>query len=92
MVILTVLSAYLYFVLKWGPSYMKNRKPFELRTVMLIYNAIQVIYNIILASMVCGLCSYCLHFQYLNIARPIAVHVRELERRPGTEQLAVRAR
>lgn len=38
-----VLGLYLYFVLSLGPRLMKDRKPFELRTVMLVYNAVQVL-------------------------------------------------
>lgn len=45
---LTLLSAYLYVVLKWGPEYMRNRKAFNLRKVMLAYNAAQVVYNMFL--------------------------------------------
>ncbi|XP_023937836.2 elongation of very long chain fatty acids protein 7-like [Bicyclus anynana] len=40
---LTILFLYLMFVLKWGPKLMKNRKPFNLDKVMIIYNGVQVI-------------------------------------------------
>ncbi|KAJ8984846.1 hypothetical protein NQ317_013047, partial [Molorchus minor] len=40
-----VLAAYLYFVNKLGPKLMANRKPFDLRKVLIAYNLAQVILN-----------------------------------------------
>lgn len=40
---LTILAAYLYFVLSWGPRYMANRKPYKLERTLIVYNFIQVI-------------------------------------------------
>ncbi|XP_074036567.1 very long chain fatty acid elongase 7 [Leptinotarsa decemlineata] len=40
-----LVGLYLYFVLKLGPELMKNRKPFDLRNVIIIYNAIQIVIN-----------------------------------------------
>ena len=40
---LTILGAYLYFILSWGPRYMANRKPYKLENVLIAYNLIQVI-------------------------------------------------
>lgn len=40
-----VLSTYLHFIYKSGPLWMAHRKPFELRRFMLVYNAVQVLYN-----------------------------------------------
>lgn len=54
-----VIAAYLFTVLKWGPEYMKNRKPYDLRAVMLTYNAVQVIFNVLL----CIFVSYIYIFQ-----------------------------
>ena len=31
------------FVLKWGPRFMKNRKPFNLDKILILYNALQVV-------------------------------------------------
>lgn len=47
-----VIFSYLYFVLKCGPEYMKNRKPYQLKTVMIIYNGLQMIANILLTILV----------------------------------------
>ncbi|XP_075979155.1 very long chain fatty acid elongase 4-like isoform X2 [Anticarsia gemmatalis] len=41
--ILLVVTSYLYFVLKWGPNYMKSREPYNLRNWLVGYNALQVI-------------------------------------------------
>ncbi|KAF5298124.1 hypothetical protein FQA39_LY02548 [Lamprigera yunnana] len=40
---ITILGAYLYFVLSWGPNFMKNRKPLELKHTLILYNLFQVI-------------------------------------------------
>lgn len=37
-----ILGAYLYFCLYAGRKYMRDRKPFELKNTMLVYNAVQV--------------------------------------------------
>jgi len=42
--VISILVAYLLFVKKIGPMIMENRKPFELRKVMIAYNALQVIW------------------------------------------------
>ncbi|XP_050342677.1 elongation of very long chain fatty acids protein 7-like [Nymphalis io] len=38
-----VLTIYLMFVFKWGPRFMKNRPAYNIDTIMIIYNVIQVI-------------------------------------------------
>ncbi|KAJ6646674.1 Elongation of very long chain fatty acids protein, partial [Pseudolycoriella hygida] len=35
--LVTLLIAYLYFVLSWGPKYMANRKPFKLELSVYIF-------------------------------------------------------
>lgn len=44
----TVLLSYHYFVRKSGPAWMAQRQAFDLRTVMLAYNAFQVLFNLAL--------------------------------------------
>jgi hypothetical protein len=46
--LLTILGTYLYFCLYAGPSWMKNRKPYELKNALIIYNAVQVVLSVIL--------------------------------------------
>ncbi|KAJ8668996.1 hypothetical protein QAD02_000255, partial [Eretmocerus hayati] len=43
------LLAYLFFVLKWGPRYMKNRKPYSLKTFLFCYNVFQIVSNAYIA-------------------------------------------
>ncbi|KAI9584430.1 elongation of very long chain fatty acids protein [Glossina fuscipes] len=43
-----ILVAYLYFCLSAGPRYMRDRKPYELKTTLLVYNALQVVFSWIL--------------------------------------------
>ncbi|CAG4936663.1 unnamed protein product [Colias eurytheme] len=40
---ISMLALYLVFVFKWGPQWMKNRKPFNLERTLIVYNAIQVV-------------------------------------------------
>jgi len=44
--VLSIISFYLFFVIKLGPALMKNRQPFELRQPMLIYNSLLVLMNV----------------------------------------------
>ncbi|XP_050310219.1 elongation of very long chain fatty acids protein AAEL008004 [Anthonomus grandis grandis] len=41
-----ILFSYLYFVLKCGPEYMKNKKPYSLNRILMFYNLIQVAWNL----------------------------------------------
>lgn len=41
----SILLAYLYFVLKLGPKLMENRPAYDLKNVLVIYNAYQVIFS-----------------------------------------------
>lgn len=47
--LLTILASYLYFCNVAGPRMMKNRKPFELKGIMLVYNAFQVVFSAYIA-------------------------------------------
>ncbi|XP_038210439.1 elongation of very long chain fatty acids protein 4-like [Zerene cesonia] len=64
---ITMLTLYLLFVFKWGPQWMKNRKPFNLERTLIIYNAIQVIVcaYLFIASLRIWL------FQYKWICEPV---------------------
>lgn len=53
--VLSILSLYLFFVLKWGPKWMDKRKPFELKNLLIAYNAYQVCFSIWLCILVCFL-------------------------------------
>ena len=36
-------AAYVYIVKVWGPNYMKNREPLNIKTFLIWYNAFQVV-------------------------------------------------
>lgn len=40
------MAGYLYLVLSVGPWFMKNRKPFEIKKILIAYNAFQIVANI----------------------------------------------
>ncbi|XP_036323652.1 elongation of very long chain fatty acids protein 7 isoform X2 [Rhagoletis pomonella] len=42
----SIVALYLLFVLKIGPAYMRDRKPYDLKKVMVVYNAFQVVFSI----------------------------------------------
>ncbi|XP_016908566.1 elongation of very long chain fatty acids protein 1-like [Apis cerana] len=44
-IIPAIILSYLYFVLKYGPQFMKNRKPYNLKTFIQWYNIFQIIAN-----------------------------------------------
>lgn len=43
--IMTIVVGYLLFVFKLGKVFMRNRQPYDLRKVLLVYNLFQVVYN-----------------------------------------------
>ncbi|CAB3377391.1 Hypothetical predicted protein [Cloeon dipterum] len=45
---LAVIYLYLKLVKDWGPKFMENRQPFDLKNTLLVYNIVQVIYSIYL--------------------------------------------
>lgn len=48
----TILAFYLYFVLSLGPKYMANRKPLQLKEILVAYNFIQVVFSVFLVYLV----------------------------------------
>ncbi|XP_012350925.1 elongation of very long chain fatty acids protein [Apis florea] len=46
--LMMIIVSYLYFCLSAGPKYMKDKKPYELRIAMIVYNFIQVLLSIYL--------------------------------------------
>lgn len=48
--VVTILVTYLYFVLVLGPKLMEKRKAYELKGVMIAYNAYQVLFSLWLCS------------------------------------------
>lgn len=48
--VVTILVTYLYFVLILGPKIMEKRKAYDLKGVMIAYNAYQVLFSLWLCS------------------------------------------
>lgn len=46
--LMILLITYVYFSVFVGPRYMRDRKPYDLKNVLIVYNAIQVIFSIYL--------------------------------------------
>jgi len=42
---LALVAAYIYWVKIAGPKYMKDRKPFDLKSILIVYNLFQVIFS-----------------------------------------------
>lgn len=43
---LTIVATYVYFCISVGPRYMKDRKPYDLKNTMIVYNFIQVLLSV----------------------------------------------
>lgn len=41
--VVIILVAYLYFVLKAGPKFMKYRSPLKIDSIVMVYNVVQVV-------------------------------------------------
>uniref|UniRef100_A0A1B0FQL7 Elongation of very long chain fatty acids protein n=1 Tax=Glossina morsitans morsitans TaxID=37546 RepID=A0A1B0FQL7_GLOMM len=54
-----IMLCYLYFVLSWGPRIMKDRKPFRLEKILIVYNALQVAVSIWLVYEYCVIWRHC---------------------------------
>ncbi|KAJ8947686.1 hypothetical protein NQ314_008563 [Rhamnusium bicolor] len=45
LVAILIPTIYLYFVFAWGPQFMKNRKPYKLKKLIIVYNISQILVN-----------------------------------------------
>ncbi|KAL5243516.1 hypothetical protein ACI65C_010926 [Semiaphis heraclei] len=45
-----IVTSYLYFVLKIGPEFMKYRNPYNIDRIVMIYNAVQVVFSLYLVK------------------------------------------
>jgi hypothetical protein len=71
MPLLTILITYQYFCISAGPRWMKDRKPFDLKNVLIVYNAIQVVFSVWLVNEVRA-CS----LAYLPHSKATCFHLR----------------
>ncbi|XP_008560615.1 elongation of very long chain fatty acids protein 7 [Microplitis demolitor] len=61
--VLAILATYLLFVLKVGPKMMESRPAFQLKNILILYNAFQVIFSVWLVSLA-------MNDQFLNSVYP----------------------
>ncbi|KAL9894914.1 elongation of very long chain fatty acids protein-like [Glossina fuscipes] len=54
-----IMLCYLYFVLSWGPRIMRDRKPFRLEKILIVYNALQVAVSVWLVYEYCAIWRHC---------------------------------
>ncbi|KAK9509822.1 hypothetical protein O3M35_007046 [Rhynocoris fuscipes] len=47
---LLMVATYLYFMIFLGPKLMENRKPFKLNSVLVVYNAAQTLFSLVMFS------------------------------------------
>ncbi|XP_050520234.1 elongation of very long chain fatty acids protein AAEL008004-like [Daktulosphaira vitifoliae] len=74
--VLSIITVYLLFILKIGPILMKNRKPFNLKYILLLYNIFQVIYNgylVLLYFITPGAITY----HYNHLCHPLPRHMNQ---------------
>lgn len=45
--IIGLVSLYLYFVLSLGPRWMEKHSPFQIKTVLIVYNSFQIVSNLL---------------------------------------------
>lgn len=45
--LITTIALYLAIIYKIGPNFMKDRKPFNLRNILIAYNIAQIIFNLV---------------------------------------------
>lgn len=50
--VLAIVCAYAAFVLYIGPKHMKNRAPYKIENLIIVYNAVQVVYSAYIVTLV----------------------------------------
>lgn len=65
---MAIMALYLLFVFKWGPAFMKNRKPFKINGIIQVYNILQVI---VCVYMVHQALKYCYLQGYNLLCEPV---------------------
>lgn len=45
LIVLGIIAAYLYIVLSLGPKWMQNRPAFQIKNILIVYNAFQIVTN-----------------------------------------------
>ncbi|KAG7208150.1 hypothetical protein KM043_009717 [Ampulex compressa] len=63
-----LIFSYLYFTLRCGPRFMKDRKPYSLKTFIMYYNIFQIVANAIIAY---HCCTIVLPWKTENFCKPL---------------------
>lgn len=50
--VIGIVAAYLMFVIKLGPDFMKDRKPLNIKPIIMLYNLYQTLFNFYIVSKV----------------------------------------
>lgn len=78
--LLIIVVSYIYFSTSAGPRYMRDKKPYDLRNVMIVYNFTQVLLSMYLfyEGLNSGwLTEYNIHCQPIDYSdNPVAIRVR----------------
>lgn len=45
--VIGIIFAYLYIVLQFGPRFMEKRAPFQIKNILIVYNAFQIVANLV---------------------------------------------
>ncbi|XP_018574308.1 elongation of very long chain fatty acids protein AAEL008004-like [Anoplophora glabripennis] len=53
-----ILTMYVYFVLSMGPRLMKDKEPFQLKSILALYNFSQIVFNLLMLFMGCQALSH----------------------------------
>ena len=64
---LLICAGYIYFIKYLGPRLMRDRRPFELKGVIIFYNIIQLLLNIYLVYKVSKYTYIYLYIQYIQL-------------------------
>ncbi|CAA9996476.1 unnamed protein product [Nesidiocoris tenuis] len=78
--IITIVILYNYFINNWGPAFMKDRPPFQLRRPMIIYNAVQVVVNAWIVYMIIYLCYAYYMMKILDLTDTVFMVLRKKDR------------
>lgn len=68
-----ILAFWMYFVLIFGPTWMKDKQPFNLRTILIIYNFLQIIASVYVFVRVSILLS--LYYQNILLYFGVQTHI-----------------
>lgn len=63
-----IIAAYIYFVSSLGPRLMENRKPFDLKQVLIVYNFSVVAFSLYMCYEVCNGILLCKHVCLLPVS------------------------